>query len=353
MSSLAKSNPATAPRSEALDEKRIRAGVRNSALDFSKGVLVLVMVLYHWLNYFHGPGDIYRYLRFLTPSFIFITGFLISNVHLSRYGSSDARLAKRLMGRGAKILVVFVFLNVAIALLFPHNGRVSFSLESFASTFVGGSGTAPLTGKAAAFPILVPIGYLLIISAGLVMLSRYYKGAFKLACGIFFLLVLVLRVSGHGSINVELLAIGSLGILFGYIPIENISAVAKKSGALLLAYVAYTAAITLWDVPYPLQVVGVCLTLVLIYGQGTRWDERIAFYRMIVTLGKYSLFGYVAQIALLYAIYKAFTHLGQSVAMLVLSFAAAFALTVVTVEAVDWARPKVSAVDWLYKLVFA
>ena len=44
------------------------------ALDFTKGALVLIMVLYHWLNYFYGPrGDVYRYLRFLTPSFIFIT----------------------------------------------------------------------------------------------------------------------------------------------------------------------------------------------------------------------------------------------------------------------------------------
>src|SRR6184192_3526731 len=57
---------------------------RNSALDFTKGMLVLLMVLYHWLNYFvASEGDFYRYLRFVTPSFIFITGFLISNVYLS------------------------------------------------------------------------------------------------------------------------------------------------------------------------------------------------------------------------------------------------------------------------------
>src|SRR5580692_606153 len=136
MSSLANSNPASALPVAATSEPRIAAVTRNAALDFTKGVLVLVMVLYHWLNYFHGPGDVYRYLRFLTPSFIFITGFLISNVHLSRYGSADSRLAKRLMWRGLKILVVFILLNAAIALLFPNNGRVSFSPASFAATFV-------------------------------------------------------------------------------------------------------------------------------------------------------------------------------------------------------------------------
>jgi len=42
---------------------------RIPAFDFTKGTLVLFMVLYHWLNYFYGPqGDIYKYLRFLTPS---------------------------------------------------------------------------------------------------------------------------------------------------------------------------------------------------------------------------------------------------------------------------------------------
>src|ERR1700726_2047192 len=64
----------------------VKKQARISALDFTKGALVLIMVLYHWLNYFvASDGFFYRYLRFLTPSFIFIAGFLISNVYLSRY----------------------------------------------------------------------------------------------------------------------------------------------------------------------------------------------------------------------------------------------------------------------------
>src|SRR5439155_17798294 len=35
---------------------------RVPALDFTKGALVLFMVLYHWLNYFVSPqGEMYRY----------------------------------------------------------------------------------------------------------------------------------------------------------------------------------------------------------------------------------------------------------------------------------------------------
>src|SRR5690349_11729639 len=60
---------------------------RNPALDFTKGVLVLLMVLYHWINYFvTREGDLYRYLRFITPSFIFITGFLIAPAGIQAAG---------------------------------------------------------------------------------------------------------------------------------------------------------------------------------------------------------------------------------------------------------------------------
>src|SRR5579872_3641096 len=70
---------------------------RDMAIDFTKGALVLFMVLYHWLNYFFGPhGQYYDYLRFLTPSFIFITGFMISQIQLRRYENTGRNLARRL-----------------------------------------------------------------------------------------------------------------------------------------------------------------------------------------------------------------------------------------------------------------
>ena len=87
---------------------------RISALDFTKGALVLIMVLYHWINHSIGPQwGYYQYLRSLTPSFIFITGFMISNVYLSKYDPADPRLAKRLFTRGLKLITIFVCLNMA------------------------------------------------------------------------------------------------------------------------------------------------------------------------------------------------------------------------------------------------
>ena len=112
--------------------------LRNPALDFTKGALVLFMVLYHWLNYFiSADGDFYRYIRFVTPSFIFITGFVMSNVYLAKYELSDSRLPKRLLQRGLKILAIFVVLNIVISLLLSrsHDGRTLFSLFSASNLF--------------------------------------------------------------------------------------------------------------------------------------------------------------------------------------------------------------------------
>src|SRR5262249_20409824 len=94
-------------------QRKVTNVARMTSVDFVKGALVLVMVLYHWLNYFVGlQWGGYRYLRFLTPSFIFITGFIVSYVYLSKYRYDDPLLRLRLWLRGLKLLGVFVVLNI-------------------------------------------------------------------------------------------------------------------------------------------------------------------------------------------------------------------------------------------------
>src|ERR1700733_9750228 len=127
--------PYVAPANSATLEKSSTV-TRIPAFDFTKGTLVLFMVLYHWLNYFYGPsGNIYTYLRFLTPSFIFITGFLISHVHSSKYGIDNPRLPKRLLVRGVKILGLFILLNLMISAIFPASSvrTILFEHPSFAN----------------------------------------------------------------------------------------------------------------------------------------------------------------------------------------------------------------------------
>jgi|HubBroStandDraft_6_1064221.scaffolds.fasta_scaffold02580_8 peptidoglycan/LPS O-acetylase OafA/YrhL len=332
---------------------------RIPALDFTKGALVLIMVLYHWLNYFLGPqGDIYKYLRFLTPSFIFITGFLISNVYLSKYGIADPRLPKRLVQRGLKILGVFILLNVIRTLLLPGPLRAQtlseqLTVRSLVNVCVTGSDLGGGQGKAVAFYVLVPIGYLLLLSAGLLLVSNRFRYVFHFACALFLLGIVVLYLNGFQSANLELLAIGLLGVILGYIPIEEINTHVRHPYSLTIAYICYAAAITVWNVIYPLQIVGVCLSLMIIYLLGGPNDEPGKLRRHVVLLGKYSLFGYIAQIVILQFLHRGHRPGDQNALTSGLFLLAAFALTILTVEVTDRVRARLTTVDRLYRAVFA
>src|SRR6266496_1590699 len=160
--------------------------LRNPALDFTKGALVLIMVLYHWINYFIGPQwGYYDYLRFLTPSFIFITGFMVSNIYLSKYAVADLRLPKRLFTRGIKLLAIFLALNATRFAVIPILGTgklVHDPLDpsNLFAAFV--SGNFPVVGaKLVSFSILVPIGYLLMLSGALMFVYRLYRHTFLFA----------------------------------------------------------------------------------------------------------------------------------------------------------------------------
>jgi peptidoglycan/LPS O-acetylase OafA/YrhL len=329
---------------------------RIPALDFTKGALVLIMVLYHWLNYFIGPkGSFYEYLRFLPPSFIFITGFLISHVYLSKYKAEDLRLPRRLMVRGLKIVGIFISLNAIISLLIPGfpRGRVlfdNFSVSTLRAIFVTGNFD---NGRPAAFYVLLPIGYLLILSAGLLAASRFYRGIFHVTGLLFMLGIFALSLDGLKSGNLELLTIGLLGVSVGYIPIRKINGFLRYRYALVVAYVGYTIAITVWNAGYPLQVVGVCLTLMLIYLLGALSGESGMVQESVILLGKYSLVGYIAQIAILQLLRRSSRNMEQGAWVLSLSFLVAVALTLLTVEAVDRMRAEAKAVDRVYKVFFA
>ena len=176
---------------------------RDSALDFTKGVLVLFMVLYHWVNYFVGiEGPVYPYLRFIPPSFIFISGFLIATVYPTKYGLSNSNLYIRLLVRGLKILALFTLLNLAANMLFSksYKGETP-GVEAFISNapaiYIEGNGRM-------VFGILVPIGYLLIFSTLILLGMQVTKYALYVICTASFICV---SLMGHyGIIKSKLVA---------------------------------------------------------------------------------------------------------------------------------------------------
>ena len=331
--------------------------VRIPALDFTKGALVLIMVLYHWINYFLGPHD-NRYLRFLTPSFIFISGFIVSNIYISKYGLSDPHLPKRLVERGLKILGVFVVLNLMRSFVSPgHAPANAFTMHdwirSLIDIYVLGSGVGGGQAKAVAFFILVPISYLLLLSAGLLVLSRYYRFTVHVVCMGFLLIIAGANYRGFESSNLELLAIGLLGLIAGYLPTEKVNAAVRHPYLLVASYVAYVAAITVWNVIYPLQIVGVYLSLMILYWMGLEGGNPGRIRGTVVLLGKYSLLGYIAQIAILQCLRLAMHPFSWETELLILSFILAFALTITSIKVVDLLRSRSIVVDRLYRFVFA
>ena len=331
---------------------------RISALDFTKGALVLIMVLYHWINYFIGPQwEYYRYLRFLTPSFIFVTGFMISNVYLSKYKAADPRLSKRLFTRGLKLLTIFLVLNLARTYIVPilGTGVVLQSLLDVRNMFtVFVSGNVPIvSGKLISFSILVPISYLLMLSGMLMLSYRFYRYTFHLVCVFLLLSIVALGLIGAESPNLELITIGMLGVLTGFMPISAINDFVRHPYMLGIAYLCYTIAITIWNVPFFLQLVGVPLSLMVIYLVGISGSDSDAISSELILLGRYSLFGYISQIAILQILAASLRHANSGFLMLSVSFIAAFALTITSVEIVDRLRARAVSMDRLYKLVFA
>lgn len=320
------------------------------ALDFTKGALVLLMVVYHWFNYFVSTtGTGYKYLRFLTPSFIFITGFIISHVYLHKYASHHLILSLRLFIRGLKLLVLCLVANVVVGSVRPASlpaGRTHWSIHTVVSMYITGQTTV-------SFSILVPIGELLILSALLAMLSPYCRHIFRLAalCGL--LSIAALYTCGTINTYAELVTIGLLGISVGYVPGSWLRDLNTYPSVLLLLYGCYLGAITVWAEIYPIQVIGVCVNLALIYMIGTlRASTRKPLGSTIILLGQYSLFAYMLQILILHALRFSLRETDH-MQRLLLSLLGGFAITLLGVLFVRHARHSWKTVDRLYSLVFA
>jgi peptidoglycan/LPS O-acetylase OafA/YrhL len=322
---------------------------RIPALDFTKGALVVIMVLYHWMNYFlTGHDSAYKYLRFLTPSFIFITGFLISHVYLSKYPASDLRIPMRLLVRGLKLLAIVACLNMVFSILHlralitpvnnPHHRDIVLAYLL---------GTAPV-----AFAVLIPIGYLLILSAGLVV-SKTRKSTYHITCVLSVAGATYCALTGLNSGYLEIFSIGTIGLSVGYAPIDRIDAIVKHRLILVLAYAAYLVAVTVWHEIYLLQIPGVFLSLTVIYLIGTRHSGAGGIGNVFILLGKYSLFAYIAQIGLLQVLQKGLRRVGGGPGVVTAALVIGFVCTVLIVEIVDRTRRSVAGFNRLYALVFS
>jgi len=347
MSMVASAAPATAAVASATAGSVPAA--RNHTLDFVKGVLVLVMVLYHWLNYFVTVDwDVYRYLRFLTPSFILITGFVVSHVYARKYGYDNPKVRLRLMQRGLKLLLLFVVLNVATEAV-GRSAEPATAASWAARTidiFVRGDGRA-------AFVILVPIAYFLLLAPFALALSARTGITPAQIAGAGLVLTICAGLAGFSNSHIEFLAIALIGLAAGASDFDRVARFARKPWWLVLGYVLYLAAITAWNVVFPLQVFGVCLSVLIIYAIGDASGADGVVQRAIIALGQYSLFCYVVQIAALQVLRRGLRGVELTHTELLVPFVACLVVTVAAVHLANAGRGRWSVADSVYRTIFA
>jgi hypothetical protein len=240
---------------------------------------------------------------------------------------------------------MFLLLNAVVGMMLQ--GSPVCRLGSV-SLFLRGTST----NTRAAFIVLLPIGYLLLASAALVPLIRTYRRIFYFVSVGSVAAVLILGIAGIQNGLLELLSIGLLGVCCGYIPREYLNHFVRQPLWLMAAYGAYLCALTWCAEVYLLQIVGVGLTLALIYMLGARGNEQNWLFQIMSTLGRHSLLGYVVQIVFLQAVRFLFQKV-DGIDVSFLGLITGSMLTVLSVEVVNESRKRFQTIDRLYSIIFA
>ena len=318
------------------------------ALDMTKGVLVVFMVIYHSLNYTTEYYLAFRYMAFLPPSFILIVGFLLSGVYSARYDVRDLRLHQRLIARGGKLILLFTLLNIAALI---SRGQPLRNLELFFGHFPEIYLTG--AGRFAAFEILLPIGYVLLLAPILILIDHAHRVALPVIAVGFLALCAFLDANGRSSLNLGMLAAGVLGIVLGRFPLAKLDLLRRFWPIPLLLYCSLFAADTASGHTYVFQVMSACAALALIYGLSAKFDAPSWPQHRLLMLGRYSLVSYIVQIAILQVLVRFFGRPEPWSVEFFLLLCGTLALMTVLIECVNWLRTRSVGVETVYKVVFA
>lgn len=311
------------------------------------------MVIYHSLNYSADYTLGFKYLAFLPPSFILITGFLVSSIYLSRPDVRAAELYRRLFLRGAKLLLLFTILNLVGQSLRRYDlagqptGGLSRFLNSLFEVYVLGD------GRLVVFEVLIPIAYLLIFAPIFIGLDRLHQFALPAVTLLIVTLLAWWEQHGGSSSNAHFLSAGMLGLVLGRLSFKQLNLLGRFWPLTILAYAGYFALSAWRGHDYLIQMLGAVVALALIYALAVKAGAGGWWQRRLEVLGQYSLLAYIAQIGLLQVLSR-LAGRPEPVSIRFLGlFLAALVLTALIVEFVAWAREKSTAINGTYRAVFA
>lgn len=325
---------------------------RIDALDFTKGMLVVCMVVYHSLNYSTRFELGFRYMAFLPPSFILITGFLVSRVYFVRARAGDKTVCQRLLVRGGKLLALFTALNIVASLARGTNSKgggvgLGNFIDNWFDIYVSGG------SRLAAFEVLLPIAYLLLLAPLLLWMDRWQPAALPMATIAALLLFAILEQRGTQFANGGMVGAGMLGMVLGRVSGGSLDLLGRYWAATLVAYGLYVFVSLSLGQPYLLHLIGACIALGVFYGLGVRAGGEGWFQDRLQALGRYSLVSYIVQIAILQLLSRWIGRPEPASLAFIATLLGTLILTVALVEAVHWTRGKSTGMNVLYKAVFA
>jgi len=329
--------------------KASRPATRIAALDWTKGALVLCMVLYHAINYSAFRPMAFRFMAFLPPSFILIAGFVVGQVYAAKYDLKTWKPYLRLGVRGFKLLVLFIVLNVTYCIILERNflyGVMEFADRSNA-IFLSGN------GREGIFEVLLPIAYFLLLAPVLLWLRSRVSGAIIFCAAGIFLLCVALEMNGLFYKNLSLLSAGLLGMACGLIPIDSINLFVRHWLPVLGLYALYRLCSYFVGEIYVVQMLGAVTSLALLYTCALHLDCASVFGRQMVMFGRYSLLGYLVQIPLIQIIVHVFVGkpdhwIGVSTVAVITTV-----FLFLIVRGVHELRSRSRLMDGTYKAVFA
>lgn len=325
---------------------------RLAFLDLAKGILVILMVVYHSLNYTNEYHLAFRYLSFLPPSFILVTGFLITIVYYPRYARGETSVSYRLITRGLKLLALFIALNVAAQ--FVRSPVYGQSLSMGVPAFFAGWREVFLrgSGPSVAFEVLLPIAYLLLLAPSLLWFARFHVAALPAVTALVVGAGAFMDFQGVANANFNLLSAGLIGMVAGrFLPRAEL--IGRPIIFAVLGYAVYFPLSLAKGYVYLVQLAGACVALLLICCVSLRLGERGFIQRFLIREGQYSLLAYIVQIGVLQVLSRV---LGRpdpiSTGSLAL-FGVTLLVMILVNEATEWLRHRAEPVDKIYRAIFA
>ena len=326
-----------------------KVAARIDGLDWTKGALIVCMVIYHAINYSAYRPWAFKFLGFLPTSFIMITGFLVGQVYTAKVGQEAPKIYLRLATRGLKLLALVTGLNIANLIAIEHgveDGLWEFGARA-QELFLTGN------GRIGVFEILIPISYFLLIAPLFVWLHSLNRLVVPIvATGLFFLCTFM-EIQGLVYKNFSFFSVGVLGMAIGVIPMTTIDSFARRIGRIAAIYGVYRVCSYLFEERYPVQTFGATASILLLYALWVRTDGTSGVGKQMITFGKYSLIGYIGQIAVLKILVAAIGGKPQTIFGVCLLTLAALTLTVAIIAVIHQLRERSNLANVLYKAVFA